>query len=50
MSAHALHAARVLTPKGFEPDACVLVDGARILSVMPSSSKRKCRVGSAYGE
>lgn len=36
MTTFALHAARVLTPQGFAPDACVLVDGPRILSVVPS--------------
>jgi len=36
MSAFALHAARVLTASGFAPEHCVLIDGARILSAMPS--------------
>jgi len=36
MTAFALHAARVLTPDGFAPEFCVLVDGGRIAAVMPS--------------
>jgi N-acetylglucosamine-6-phosphate deacetylase len=37
MSAVALHATRVLTPAGFEPDACVVMDRGRIVDVLPSS-------------
>src|SRR4051794_29168350 len=36
MTGFALHAARVLTPQGFQPEFCALVDCARILSGMPS--------------
>ena len=36
MSPVALHAARVLTPAGFQPEWCVLVDGGRIVDAMPS--------------
>jgi len=39
MSPVALHPARVLTPDGFQPEWCVLVDGGLIVDVMPS---RKC--------
>ena len=38
MSLVALHASRVLTPDGFQPEWCVLVDGARIVDVMPSTT------------
>ena len=37
MSPVAFHAARVLTPAGFQPEWCVLVDGGRIVDPMPSS-------------
>ena len=36
MSPVALHASRVLTPAGFQPEWCVLVDGERIVDEMPS--------------
>jgi N-acetylglucosamine-6-phosphate deacetylase len=36
MSALALHASRVLTPGGFEPDWCVVLDRGLIVDVMPS--------------
>ena len=36
MSTVALHASRVLTPAGFQPEWCVLVDGGLIIDVMPS--------------
>ncbi len=36
MSLVALHATRVLTPGGFQPEWCVLVDGERIAGSMPS--------------
>jgi len=38
MSTTALHASRVLTPAGFQPDWCVLVDGGLIVEVMPSGA------------
>ena len=37
MSPVALHASRVLTPAGFQPEHCVLVDKGLIAGVMPSS-------------
>jgi N-acetylglucosamine-6-phosphate deacetylase len=36
MSPLALHAARVLTPAGFQPEWCVLVDAGRIVGAIPS--------------
>ena len=36
MSPIALHASRVLTPAGFQPDWCVLMDRGLIIDVMPS--------------
>ncbi|HKY81898.1 MAG TPA: N-acetylglucosamine-6-phosphate deacetylase [Sphingobium sp.] len=36
MSPIALHASRVLTPTGFQPEYCVLVDMGLIVGVMPS--------------
>lgn len=36
MSPVALHASRVLTPAGFQPEYCVLVDMGLIVGVMPS--------------
>lgn len=36
MSRLALHASRILTPAGFRPEWCVLVDAGRIVDVMPS--------------
>ena len=36
MSPIALHASRVLTPAGFQPEYCVLVDKGLIVGVMPS--------------
>ena len=38
MSPVALHASRVLTPAGFQPDWCILVDRGLIAAVMPSSA------------
>ena len=37
MNAFALHPARVLTPDGFSPDCCVVVERGRLAGVMPSS-------------
>lgn len=42
MSRLALHAARVLTPDGFQPDWCVVLDGPLIAGVIPS---RGCPAG-----
>lgn len=36
MRSFALQASRVLTPAGFQPDCCVLVEGGLIAAVMPS--------------
>jgi len=36
MSPVALHAARVLTPAGFQPEWCVLAEGGRIAGALPS--------------
>ncbi len=38
MSPVALHASRVLTPDGFQPDWCVLVDEGLIVDAMPSAA------------
>jgi N-acetylglucosamine-6-phosphate deacetylase len=37
MNAFALHPSRVLTPDGFRPDCCVVVERGRIAGMMPSS-------------
>lgn len=38
MSPFALHPSRVLTPAGFEPDSCVIVEEGRIAGIVPSSA------------
>ena len=39
MSRLALRASRVLTPAGFEPDRCVVIDGGTIVAVIPASER-----------
>lgn len=38
MSATALHASRVLTPVGYRPDMCVLLERGRIVDVVPAAT------------
>jgi N-acetylglucosamine-6-phosphate deacetylase len=43
MSLTALHASRVLTPAGFQPNCCILLDEGRIVDILPSTD---CPAGS----